>query len=360
MNTVNYKAGSKAEIEALAKSLADLLQNIHDHPHGDLVARALHTIVQTSAQETERLDWKLIAGSLQDMQKAIALFHPHRHTRKVSIFGSARSSPQDPEYQQAKEFAECITSHGFLVLTGAGGGIMAAGNEGAGRDKSFGLNIDLPFEQSANQFIDGSDRLVNFRYFFTRKLFFLRESDAIALFPGGFGTQDEFFECLTLSQTGRGTPQPLVLIDKPQGDYWRQWDQYIQKHLQERGFISAEDRSLYSITDSVSEACQIISNFYRIYHSSRWVDRTFVIRLNCPISDRHLERLNQEFADILVEGQIQRSAPLAKEMKELSILHLPRLVMRFNQVSYGRLQELIWAINSPDEASGSNFYPERK
>jgi len=358
MNTVNFKAGSNSD--ALAQSLAVLLEHIADHPHGDLILRALQTLVQTTEQETERLDWKLIAGALEDMRKAIAVFHPYRHTRKVSIFGSARSSPQDPEYQQAREFAQCITSHGFLVLTGAGGGIMAAGNEGAGRDHSFGLNIDLPFEQSANQFIEGSDRLMNFRYFFTRKLFFLRESDAIALFPGGFGTQDEFFECLTLSQTGRGTPQPLVLIDKPQGDYWQQWDRYVQKHLQERGFISAEDRSLYSITDSVSEACAIITSFYRIYHSSRWVDRTFVIRLNCPISDRHLDRLNQEFADILLDGQIQRSAPLAKEMKELSILHLPRLVMQFNQVSYGRLQELIWAINSPDDSAGAGFFPERK
>lgn len=346
---------SSFDCKTLQEHLLGLVSDLADHPQGDLIGRALESICQISTQPTERLDWKLIAGALQDMQKAIDLFHPHRHTRKVSIFGSARSSPGDPEYEQAVQFAQCITAQGFLVLTGAGGGIMAAGNQGAGVEHSFGLNINLPFEQSANEFIDHTDRLVNFRYFFTRKLFFLRESDAIALFPGGFGTQDEFFECLTLCQTGRATPRPLVLIDKSGGDYWQQWDEYMAKHLQGRGFISEGDRRLYTITDSVATACEVINKFYSIYHSSRWVDQTFVIRLNQPLSDRHIDRLNQDFADM--GGKISPSPALPKEQKDTDLLHLPRLVMNFNQISYGRLYDLIWAIN---DRKSDNTAPDRK
>jgi uncharacterized protein (TIGR00730 family) len=331
--------------DQLSHDLKQLLETIADHAHRDLIIKALTTLVQTTRQDTERLDWKLIAGALQDMQRAIAIFHPHRHIRKVTIFGSARSSAGDPEYEQAVNFARCISSKGFQVLTGAGGGIMSAGNEGA--QDSFGLNIHLPFEQSANDFIKDSDRLINFRYFFTRKLFFLREADAIALFPGGFGTQDECFECLTLCQTGRATPIPLVLIDKPNGDYWYQWDKYIAEHLESRGFISEGDRQLYTITNDIPTACAAISKFYSIYHSSRWVDKTFVIRLNCEISDSHLEGLNREFADILTNGSIRRSSALPKEQQDIDILHLPRLVMEFNQISYSRLHGLIWKINSP-------------
>ncbi|MFN3927231.1 MAG: LOG family protein [Pseudanabaenaceae cyanobacterium] len=350
-----------SELGKLRHDLYNLLESMADHPQGELIARALRILVQVSQQETERLDWKLIAGALHDMQKAIKVFHPYRHIRKVTIFGSARSAPGDPEYEQAVQFARCITELGFMVLTGAGGGIMAAGNEGAGADRSFGLNIDLPFEQTANEFIRDSERLVNFRYFFTRKLFFLREADAIALFPGGFGTQDECFECLTLCQTGRATPRPLVLIDKPDGDYWVKWDEYMQRYLEERGFISAGDRRLYTITNDIPTACQVISKFYSIYHSSRWVDKTFVIRLNCEISDAHLTRLNAEFADILTDGEITRSPALPKEFKDIEILHLPRLVMNFNQVSYSRLNDLIWAINSvAEEPELSHLTPERK
>jgi uncharacterized protein (TIGR00730 family) len=352
------------EPEALAKLKADLHQLIDRLPeleNNDLMYAALDAIAQISHNPTERLDWKIITGSLQDFQKAIALFHPYSNTRKVSIFGSARTLPTEPEYQQALDFAQCISARGFLVITGGGGGIMAAGNAGAGSDRSFGLNIRLPFEQSANNYVH--DKLMDFKYFFTRKLFFLRESDAIALFPGGFGTQDEFFECLTLCQTGKATPRPLLLIDKPGGDYWQQWDEYIQKHLQKRGLITDGDRNLYTITDRVDQACQAIDDFYRVYHSSRWVKDLFVVRLNFEISDPHLERLNQEFADVIVKGTIQRSAALPQEKTEPHILPLPRLVMYFNQRNYGRLQQLIFAINQTcdDEGlCGVEYHPETK
>ncbi len=330
---------------SLRAELNSLLDRIQDVEHGEIVAQALASILQISQTQTEKLDWKVIVGSLQDMRKAIAAFHPYRYTRKVSIFGSARTPPSEPEYIQAVNFARCITAKGFMVLTGAGGGIMAAGNEGAGQAHSFGLNIDLPFEQTTNAHLQDDARLIQFKYFFTRKLFFLRESDAIALFPGGFGTQDEFFECLTLCQTGKSTPKALVLVDKPGGDYWLQWDEYMRKHLLERRLISEEDRSLYTIVDDVGAACEAIGNFYSIYHSSRWVGNLFAIRLNCNISDSHLDRLNQNFSDILVSGKIERSNALEAEKQDEHILHLPRLIMYFNQISYGRLNELIAEIN---------------
>jgi uncharacterized protein (TIGR00730 family) len=347
MCCMTYVNGYKdlKDTASLKAELIYLLDNIQNIEHGEIICQSLSTILQISQTETERLDWKVIAGSLQDMRKAIAAFYPYRYTRKVSIFGSARTSPLEPEYMQAMDFARCITSKGFMVITGAGGGIMAAGNEGASKEHSFGLNIDLPFEQTTNEHVQDSDRLLQFKYFFTRKLFFLKESDAIALFPGGFGTQDEFFECLTLCQTGKSTPKALVLVDKPGGDYWLQWDVYIRKHLLERRLIGEDDRSLYTIVDSVEAACQTISNFYSIYHSSRWIGNLFAIRLNCNISDSHLDRLNQKFSDILVSGKIERSNALDAEMQDDRISHLPRLTMYFNQLSYGRLNELIAEIN---------------
>jgi len=335
---------SSLEFKALADDLHKLVDNLEATEHGELIYTALKAIAQLAHTDAERLDWKILSGSLQDMQKAIAMFYPHRFKRKVSIFGSARTDQNAPEYHQAHDFAEKITKQGFMVITGAGGGIMAAGNAGAG-DSSFGLNISLPFEQASNGFLPEASRLVKFRYFFTRKLYFVKESDALALFPGGFGTQDEFFECLTLCQTGRTTPRPIVLMDKQGGDYWNDWDVFVQNNLVSRGLILKEDRSLYKITDNVDEACRFITSFYSVYHSCRWVGDSFVIRLHTEISDEHLDRLNSNFSDILIKGKIERGSALPKEANEPHIFDLPRLVMHFNQHGFGRLQELIAAIN---------------
>ena len=203
--------------------------------------------MRLASSEIDRLDWKILSASLADMERGLKLFHTYRHVRKITIFGSARTPSDSPEYQMAANFARYVTNLGFMVMTGGGGGIMQAGNEGAGRENSFGLNIQLPFEQEANPFIQGDSKLINFKYFFTRKLFLLKESDAIALFPGGFGTQDEAFECMTLSQTGKFGPVPLVLIDPPGGDYWQAWSNYIHEHLLQKGLISPEDPSLYTV-----------------------------------------------------------------------------------------------------------------
>ena len=338
------KICSSLDVKTLADNLQGLIDRLDSTDHGDLIYAALEAIAQIGNGGAERLDWKILAGSLQDMQKAIAMFYPHRYQRKVSIFGSARTAPDAPEYQSTFDFAEKITKQGFMVITGAGGGIMAAGNEGAG-DHSFGLNINLPFEQTSNVFVTEASRLVSFRYFFTRKLYFIKESDVIALFPGGFGTQDEFFECLTLCQTGRTTPRPIVLIDKKGGDYWQNWDHFVQHNLMARGLIVEEDRSLYKITDDVNEACEFIRSFYSVYHSCRWVDDLLVIRLNMAIDDAHMARLNDNFGDVVTKGKIEPSQALPIEINEPHIAELPRLIMHFNSREMGRMYELIAAIN---------------
>lgn len=351
---------SSSDSDLLSQQLESLLANLSIHPDGKYIQRALESILRISALDTERLNWKILTASLEDMEQGFKRFYPYRHTRKIAIFGSARTSPQEGEYQAALEFARRITEAGFMVITGAGGGIMRAGNEGAGRNNSFGLNIKLPFEQGANSLIDGDDKLIDFKYFFTRKLFFLKESDAIALFPGGFGTQDEAFETLTLCQTGKQAPLPLVLIDKPGGDYWHSWNEYVCRKLKQKGLISPEDPSLYTVTDDLDVACETIKNFYRVYHSSRYVNKLFVMRLKSELSDQAVESLNQEFSDILVEGRINKSAALPEEAQEVETADLSRLTFYFNQKSLGRLYQLIGKINQLGDCCDATEHPEFK
>ncbi len=347
-------------LESLQEDLAALLEQLPNLKNRQLIQQAIAIIVRLAGSEIERLDWKILAASLADMERGLELFHTYRHVRKVTIFGSARTPQDCPEYRMAANFARCVTKLGFMVMTGGGGGIMQAGNEGAGREKSFGLNIQLPFEQEANPFIAGDPKLINFKYFFTRKLFLLRESDAIALFPGGFGTQDEAFECMTLSQTGKFGPVPLVLIDRPGGDYWQAWSNYIHDHLIEKGLISPDDASLYTITDNLDVACNAITGFYRVYHSSRYVGDKLVIRLETELSDADVEYLNANFSDILVKGRIETSKALPQEAQDETV-NLPRLVLYFNQRDLGRLYQMIATLNQmgmPSEESAA--HPERK
>ncbi|WP_036483701.1 LOG family protein [Myxosarcina sp. GI1] len=343
----------------LTQEIGELLGSLGEHKNKQWIERALAVLVRIAKEDTERLDWKILTASLEDLEQGFKKFYPYRHVRKIAIFGSARIEKNTAEYQMAVDFARCITQLGFMVITGAGGGIMQAGNEGAGRVNSFGLNIKLPFEQNANQAIDGDDKLIDFKYFFTRKLFFLRESDAIALFPGGFGTQDEAFETLTLCQTGKYGPVPLVLIDKPGGDYWHLWNDYIHQQLCDRGLVSPDDPSLYTITDNVETACQTIQNFYREYHSSRYVGDRFVIRLNSELSDTTVEQLNQDFSDILAKGKIVKSKALPEERDD-ETAKLPRLVFYFNQRNFGRLYQLINIINQSGQPCEATEHPERK
>lgn len=344
--------------ESLHGDVLHLLDRLPHLKHGELIQLALATIVRMSESEIDRLDWKICNASLQDMERAFKTFYPYRHVRKIAIFGSARIAPDTDEYKLAVDFAHRVTQQGFMVITGAGGGIMQAGNEGAGREKSFGLNIQLPFEQGANSFIEGDRKLVPFKYFFTRKLFFLRESDALALFPGGFGTQDEAFECITLSQTGKSSPVPLVLIDKPGGNYWHDWNDYIHKQLLKRGLISPDDPSLYTITDQLDVACEAIASFYRVFHSCRYVGNRLVVRLNLEPADADVEQLNENFSDILIKGRIEKSTPLPQEAQEAD--GISRLSMYFNQRDLGRLYQLIATINQFGTPTEECTHPERK
>ncbi|MEG4811475.1 LOG family protein [Microcoleus sp. F8-D3] len=353
------RSGSGQGFESLQAELIDLLDRLPMLKHSERIERSLSTIVQMAGEELDRLDWKIIAASLRDMESAFELFYPYRHVRKIVIFGSARVSPQSAEYLMARDFARAIAQQGFMVITGGGGGIMQAGNEGATAERSFGLNIQLPFEQSSNPFIAGDRKLLNFKYFFTRKLFFLRESDALALFPGGFGTLDEAFECLTLIQTGKFGPAPVVLIDRPGGDYWLDWDYFVQKQLRGRGLISADDRSLYTITDDVNVACEAIGSFYLVYHSCRYVREKLVIRLKTELSEENVDRLNTDFSDIVVTGKIEKSQALPPEIGD-ETFDLPRLVLHFNQRDLGRLYQLIAAINQMGAASPAAAHPEQK
>ena len=339
--------------------LKELIDSLSTHQHGKLIQRALAVLANLADEQVDRLDWKILTASLEDLEQGFTTFYPYRHTRKISIFGSARIAKDAPEYQIAINFARCITKLGFMVITGAGGGIMQAGNEGAGRENSFGLNIQLPFEQNVNNSIHGDDKVIHFKYFFTRKLFFLRESDAIALFPGGFGTQDEAFETLTLCQTGKYGPVPLVLIDKPGGDYWHSWNEYICRQLVTKGLVSAEDPSLYTITDRLDVACNAVRDFYRVYHSSRYVGQKFVMRLNTQLSAEAVDKLNLEFPDILLKGKIQTSLALPEELPD-ETANLSRLIFYFNQRKQGRLYQLIARVNQLGTPTDATQHPERK
>lgn len=353
----------------LQNRLHHFLEALPDLNHGPLILQAIETLLNMAEEDLDRLDWKILSAALQDLEQGFQVFHRYRHVRKISIFGSSRLPVDSPAYQMAVNFAQCVTQQGFMVMTGAGGGIMEAGNQGAGAAKSFGLNIQLPFEQDSNPFIAGDEKLIDFKYFFTRKLFFLRETDAIALFPGGFGTQDEAFECLTLSQTGKSPPVPVVLIDPPGNRYWQDWNDYIHKHLIAGGLISADDHRLYTITDNLETACATISEFYQVYHSSRYVGDRLVMRLNQELTDAEVQWLNQEFTDILIHDQIRKSGALPEEKEQQEpqpqqvqdeTEHLPRLMFYFNQRDHGRLNQMIAAINQMGSASRDRYHPERK
>ncbi len=290
-------------------------------------------------------DLKLATGALREMREAFKVFAAYRGVRKVSTFGSARTHTGDPVFKLAEEFARRIADCGYMVITGAGPGIMEACQRGAGRARSFGVNIRLPQEQQANTIISGDPKLMSFRYFFARKLFFLKEADAVVLFPGGFGTHDEGFETLTLLQTGKTQPIPLLLLDRPRGTYWRTWQRYVEEHILRRRMISRDDLALYKVTDNVDAAVDEITGFYRVYHSSRYVRDRFVIRLTHTIPEDRVRALAEEFRDITVDGVIEQRGALSAERDEAGILHLPRLVLRFDRMQFGRLRMLIDRLN---------------
>ena len=336
----------KRDLKAVHALEAQLINELLQVQNGDLVAEIVATAMKLLRDETNRGDIKLIDKSFRELRYALKVFSEYRDHHKVSIFGSARTPLDHPDYTQAEAFGRAMEGAGWMIITGAGSGIMAAGHGGAGAKGSFGLNISLPFEQAANEFIHGDAKLINFKYFFTRKLMFVRSSHAVVLFPGGFGTMDEGFEVLTLIQTGKCPPMPLVMVDHPAGAYWSAWQQYVRGHMLKPGFISPQDESLYKITENVQEAVEECLGFYRNFHSVRYTRDLLIIRLKQLPTAVQLGEISEKFADITLDEKRWRlGGPLKVERDERKLRHLHRLVFPFNRRDHGRLRQLIDHLN---------------
>ena len=308
-----------------------------------LVAQMRETADKLLRDNASRGDMKLINTALKELRYCFKVMAPLKNRPKVTVFGSARLPPSDPSYRVAVEYGKRMAEAGYMVITGAASGIMEAGHVGAGKENSIGINIMLPWEQHANPIIQGDAKLMNLKYFFTRKLLFVKEASAVTLFPGGFGTQDEGWEVLTLVQTGKSHIFPIVMLDAPGSDYWTRWQDYVIGVLLYRKLISAEDLALYRIANSVDEAVEEVLRFYRVYHSMRYIGRDLVLRLRKPIPEALLAGLSKDFADILVSGTFAQAPPGPIEGNEFP--DLPRLRLHFNRRNMGRLRQLIDRIN---------------
>jgi hypothetical protein len=317
----------------------------HPRQTTDLIEKMRQLTEKLATDGTTRGDLKILSRTLTELRYAFKVFTPYRAIRKVTVFGSARTPADAPSYLQTVQFGQAMAAHGWMVVTGGASGIMEAGHVGAGRENSLGLNILLPFEQSANPVIAGDRKLVYMKYFFTRKLMFVKESDAMCLLPGGFGTLDEGLEVLTLLQTGKRDMVPVVLLDEPGGSYWQEFMQFVHRQLLGRRMISPADLHLLRLTDRVEEAVDEVLQFFRVYHSMRYVHRLLVLRLLRPPTEELLAQLNAQFADILLDGAITLSGALPEEKEEAALADLPRLVLHFNRRSFGRLRHLIDCLN---------------
>ncbi len=330
--------------EARANAIKSFLEEFAPGENHDLLGEMMVTVCRLAKDGCGRGEAKVLNRALKELRYAFKMFAPYEDIPKCTIFGSSRTKEDHPQYIQCVDFAQRIQKAGWMVITGAGDGIMRAGHHGATRESSFGVAISLPFEQSTNNIIEGDHKLVNFKYFFTRKLMFVKEAEAIVLCPGGFGTQDEGFEALTLVQTGKAAPVPIVLLDEPNGTYWQHWRTYVQSELLRTGMISEEDMNLFYLTDNADDAVKEITKYYRRYHSSRFVGDDFVIRMKSPLSDGFVEQLNDEYESMLKGGSItQFKGALPEEGDEFA--DLPRLAFNYDKKSAGRLRLLINAIN---------------
>jgi uncharacterized protein (TIGR00730 family) len=328
------------------EQLTNLLDAVGVTANRDQLYEMLSTVLRLASDQTDRLDLKIANAALKEMCEGFEVFAPYRHLRKVTMFGSARTLPTDPLYAQARDLAALLVAHGWSTVTGAGPGIMAAGLEGAGPDHAFGINIRLPFEQAANQFIAADPKLVSMKYFFTRKLLLIKESSGYAVLPGGFGTLDEAFELLTLIQTGKAEPAPVVLLEIPGGSYWKGWERFLTEEVASRDLVNPGDVSLYRIVERVEDAAAEILGFYRNYHSLRWVGDTLVIRLESRPTDVEVADLSERYADVM-DGPIRiLDGPLAAERRSEDFPEMARVALRFDRVSYSRLRELIDALNT--------------
>lgn len=327
------------------QAIADFLDRFADSPDRDLLADIMVTLTRLAREGAERGDLKLLTSAFMELRYAFKVFAPYRHIRKVSMFGSSRTPAGHPDYVQAESFAQLMRLRSWMVITGAGEGIMCAGQAGAGRAASFGVAIRLPHEQRTNEVIQADPKLINFKYFFTRKILFLKEASAICLFPGGFGTHDEGFEALTMIQTGKTTLMPIVMVDSPGGTFWQHWRTYIKAELLLNGMINDEDMNLFKLTDDVDAAVEEITGFYRRFHSMRYVGPKLVLRLHTLLPAQVLERLNDTYRGILTAGRIEQCpGPIEGEDNEHP--SMPRLVLQFNRKNVGTLRLMVNEINA--------------
>lgn len=311
----------------------------------DLVRRIIETGVRLGTDDADRLNLKISAAALEEMRQAFALYAPYAGIPKVTIFGSARTKHDDPRYAAAHDVAARLAQAGWMVVTGAGPGIMQAAAEGAGRDMAIGISIRLPFEDKPSAVFDDGSKVVAMKYFFTRKLMLMKESSGFVCVPGGFGTLDEMFELLTLQQTGKADPSPIVLLDQPGGTFWEGLRRFVQEEMVPSGVISADDLDRVLITDSVDAAEAEITGFWRNYDSLRWVGPVLVLRLRSAPTAAEVDELNDRFGDLLTSGRIEASGPLAVEVADGDVPDLPRLVMHLNPYKVGHLFQVIRALN---------------
>jgi len=335
-----YRTGD----DELDRELVALLDRAGAERDRDQLFEILVSAVRLAGDDADRLDLKITNAALKEMRAAFRAFAPYRDRPKATIFGSARTHIDHPTYEQARSLAARLASHGWMVVTGAGPGIMAAGLEGAGRDNSFGVNIRLPFEQTPNPYVSG-DRLLTMKYFFTRKLMLMKESHGFVSMPGGFGTLDETFELLTLVQTGKASPAPIVLLDEPGGTYWDGFLRFVRDDVVTHGYINPEDLVLFTVTDDVEVAVDELCTFGRNFHSVRWVGDRLVVRLRHAPTDAEVAELAEEFADLCTTGTIERTEPLAAEVAGDDRIELPRLVLRYNSAKAGRFRTFVDRLN---------------
>jgi uncharacterized protein (TIGR00730 family) len=338
----------KVTLASIEAQLADWLQEQSGAGNEVLIAEMMRTILRLREDETSRGDLKILNRALKELRHAFKVFAPYRSVRKVSIFGSTHIQENDPYYQFTKEVAERLVREEFMIITGAGPGIMQAGHEGAGRERSFGVNIRLPAVQQSNRFIQGDPKLMSFHFFFTRKLMFVKEADAVVIFPGGFGTHDELLESLTLAQTGKSQIVPILLMDLPDKVYWQKWQGFVRDAMQSRRYINGDEFSFFKIISDADTAVREIKTFYRNFHSYRFVKRDLVIRLNHQPTSGLVDTLNQMFPDILTGGKIRQTEPLLDESDDPGTLHLDRLLVPFNRENFARLRQMIDVINGAD------------
>ena len=320
--------------------------------HSELIDEIKTTADKLAADKATRGDLKILSRALRELRYAFKVFTPYRRDRKVTVFGSARTQRDDPIWQQAVFCGKRMAEEGWMVVTGAGGGIMEAAHQGSGRDMAMGLNILLPFEQEANSIISGDPKLVNLKYFFTRKLLFVKEVHAVVSCPGGFGTQDEAFETLTLVQTGKRDLMPIVFLDKPGGTYWKNWLEFVTTELMSENMIAPSDMSLFKVTDDVEQAVEEVLGFYSVYNSMRFVRDRLVLRLHSEPDDALVERLNDEFSDVVEAGRIEKATVHRLEADESYLRDFPRLSFVFNRKAVGRLRQLVNVLNEslgPDD-----------